>query len=143
MIRHLLLATLLAATTLGAPAAARANEVAAVVSAKLKVAAVTSDQLSDIYLGRSNRFPDGTVAVPCDLAEGSPLREAFYSRVLGKSQAQIKAHWAKIIFTGRGQPPRQVGSSSEAKRLAAENPGFVCYIEADAVDSSVRAILVR
>ena len=122
---------------------ARANDVAAVVSAKLKIVSLTSDQLSDIYLGRSNRFPDGTLAIPCDLAEGSPLREAFYSKVLGKSQAQIKAHWSKIIFTGRGQPPRQVASSNEAKRLAADNPGVVCYIEADAVDPSVRAVLIR
>jgi ABC-type phosphate transport system substrate-binding protein len=122
---------------------ASANEVAAVVSAKMKVVSVTQDQLSDIFLGRSNRFPDGTLAIPCDLPEGSPLRETFYSKVLGKSQAQIKAHWSKIIFTGRGQPPRQVASSGEAKRLAAENPGIVCYIEADAVDPSVRAVLVR
>lgn len=143
MSRHLLLVAFLVTAALSPATTVRANEVAAVVSTKLKVVSLTTDQLSDIYLGRSNRFPDGTIAIPCDLAEGSPLREVFYTRVLGKSQAQIKAHWSKIIFTGRGQPPRQVTSSGEAKRLAADNPGVVCYIEADAVDPSVRAVLVR
>jgi hypothetical protein len=121
-----------------------AAEVAAIVSSKRTVAVtVTPAQLADIYLGRSSRFPDGSPATPCDLPEGSPTREEFYAKIVGKSAAQVKAHWAKLIFTGRGQPPRQVANSEEAKKLVTENPSIVCYIDHTAVDGSVTVLFTR
>ncbi|HYC49179.1 MAG TPA: phosphate ABC transporter substrate-binding protein [Burkholderiales bacterium] len=122
---------------------AAAAELAAVVSARVPVTSITQTQLADIYLGRASRFPDGTPAVPCDLPEGSPLREAFYSKVVGKSASQMRAHWSKIIFTGRGQPPREVRSAEEAKRLVIEQPGVVCYIDHSLVDRNVTVLLVQ
>ena len=88
---------------IASPASAFAD-VVAVVSAKSSVTSLTLNQLTDIYLGRSARFPDGTPALPCDLAENSPLRAEFYTQLIGKSQAQIKAHWSKQNFTGKGNP---------------------------------------
>ena len=118
-------------------------EIAAVVSVKVPVTSVTPGQLADIYLGRTSRFPDGTPAIPCDLPEGSPLREAFYTKVVGKTAAQMRAHWSKIIFTGRGQPPREVRSAEEAKRLVVEHPGVVCYIDRSQVDRNLNVLLVQ
>ena len=120
-----------------------AAELSAVVSPRVAVSSLTPSQIADIYLGRANRFPDGTPAIPCDLAEGSPLREAFYANVIGRSAAQVRAHWSKIIFTGRGQPPREVANSEEAKKLVVENPGVVCYIDRALVDRNVTVLLVR
>ena len=122
---------------------AAAAEIVAVVSSKVAVKSLTQGQLADIYLGRTNRFPDGTPAVPCDLAEGSPLREVFYTKVIGKTAAQVRAHWSKIIFTGRGQPPREVATTEQAKKLVIENPGVVCYIDEVLVDRNVTVLLAR
>lgn len=128
---------------LAAAPAAASQEVVPVVSAKSSITVLNANQVADIFLGRSSRFPDGTVAVPIDLAEDSPLRERFYSLFTGKSPSQLKAHWSKIIFTGRGQPPRQVAGSAEAKRALAENPNAIAYIDARQVDSSVRVLASR
>ena len=124
-------------------ASAASAQVVAVVSSKSSVTSLTVNQLADIYLGRSSRFPDGTPAIPCDLAENSPLREEFYTRLIGKSPAQIKAHWAKLIFTGRGQPPREVATSADAKRLVVEKPNVICYIDRNQVDRSVTVLLLK
>src|SRR5690348_6610914 len=97
-----LLAILALASGLEAVQAASAQEVVAVVSAKSPVSALNSEQVADIFLGKTGRFPDGTQAIPIDQHEDSPLRERFYSQFTGKSPAQVKAHWSKIIFTGRG-----------------------------------------
>lgn len=122
-------------------ASAASAEVVAVVSSKSSVTSLTVNQLTDIYLGRSGRFPDGTPAIPCDLAEDSPLREEFYTKLIGKSPAQIKAYWAKLIFTGRGQPPREVATSADAKQLVVEKPNVICYIDRSQVDRSVTVLL--
>lgn len=118
-------------------------DVVAVVSSKSTITTLTADQLSDIYLGRSGRLPNGTPAIPCDLSEDSTLRAEFYTKLLGKSPAQIKSHWAKLIFTGRGQPPQEVATSEEAKRLLGEKPNVICYIDRTQVDQSVTVIFPK
>lgn len=125
--------------TLGA---SRADaKVVAVVSARNPVAALSKSQLVDIFLGRATRFPDGSEAVPVDQGEGSAERDEFYLTFAGKSPAQLKAYWSKLIFTGRGQPPRGVANAAAVKQRLLENPKAVGYIEESDVDSSVRVVL--
>lgn len=115
-------------------------EVVAVVSARSPVTTLTRDQASDIFLGKSNRFPDGTSAQPIDLVEGSPARDEFYLVFAGKSPAQVKAHWSKIIFTGRGRPPPDVANGAEIRKRLAEHPGAIGYLAPDMVDANVRIV---
>jgi ABC-type phosphate transport system substrate-binding protein len=121
-------------------AAASGADVVAVVSSKSRVTALHPDQVADIFLGKTSHFPDGTQATPIDQSEDSPTREKFYAQFTGKSPAQVKAYWAKIIFTGRGQPPRQVATGAEAKKLIAQNPNAIGYIDSALVDDSVRVV---
>lgn len=120
-----------------------AADVVAVVSAKNPVAALSKNQVMDIFLDKTSRFPDGSQAVPIDQVEGSAARDEFYARFAGKSPAQLKAHWSKIIFTGRGQPPREVANSVEVRKFIVENANAIGYIEQDMVDGSVRALLTK
>lgn len=122
---------------------ALAQDVVPVVSAKSPIAHLDSAQVADIFLGKTSRFPDGSIAVPVDLGEDSPVRDKFYAQFTGKSPAQVKAYWSKIIFTGRGQPPRQAADSTEVKRIVHDDPHAIGYIEASQVDSSVRVLAAR
>lgn len=119
-----------------------AADVVAVVSARNPVATMSRNQIADIFLGKTGRFPDGGQAVPIDQAEGAAARDEFYLNFTGKSPSQLKAHWAKIIFTGRGQPPLEVANGAELKRRIAENPNALGYIERSMVDDSVKVVLV-
>ncbi len=116
-------------------------DVVAVMSAKSSVGTLSKNQVADLFLGRTPRFPDGTRAVPIDQEEGSPARAEFYATFAGKSPAQLKAHWSKIIFTGRGKPPQTVANSLAARKLIAANPQAISYIERSAVDSSVKVLI--
>jgi ABC-type phosphate transport system substrate-binding protein len=120
-----------------------AAEVVAVVSAKNPVTTLSKNQVVDIFLGKASRFPDGSQAVPIDQVEGSAARDEFYLKFSGKSPAQLKAHWSKIIFTGRGQPPREVSNSIEVKKLIVENPNAIGYIEPGMVDASVKTLFAQ
>jgi ABC-type phosphate transport system substrate-binding protein len=134
---------LLLVALMGLQGPARAQDIVAVVSAKSPVTSLNASQVADIFLGKTSRFPDGTQAVPIDQIEDSPAREKFYAQFTGKSPAQVKAHWSKIIFTGRGQPPKQVASSAEARKAVADNPNAIAYIDDRLVDSSVRVLAQR
>ena len=128
---------------LGGAPSAWADDIVAVVSAKSPVTSLNAGQVADIFLGKTSRFPDGSQAVPIDLVEDSPARDRFYAQYTGKSPAQVKAHWSKIIFTGRGQPPRQANTPREAKQMIAENPNAIGYIDQSQVDGSVRVLAGR
>ena len=115
-------------------------QVDVVVSASSPVTRLSKAQVADIFLGRTSRFPDGSQAVPIDQIEGAAVRDEFYRELTGKSPAQIKAYWSKIIFTGRGQPPREVLNSAELKKLIANNPHIIGYMEQSQVDDSVKVL---
>lgn len=110
-------------------------EVAVVAGAKSSAASLTKDQVADIFLGRG-----GAAMVPTDQPESNPLREEFYSKVVGKSAAQAKAHWSKLAFTGKGTPPKEGQNSAEIKKMLAGDPQLVGYIEKSAVDGNVKVL---
>jgi ABC-type phosphate transport system substrate-binding protein len=127
----------------GIAATADDHSVVVVVSADSPVTEMPRLHLADLYLGRTTRFPDGESARPIDQEAGSPSRTAFYDTYLGRSQAEIKAHWSKIIFTGRGRPPKAVANDEEVKELVAGDPSAVGYVERRLVDDSVRVVEVE
>lgn len=116
-------------------------ETVVVVSAKSQVDKLTQDQAVDIFLGKASSFPGGGQAVPLNQAEGAPAREDFYMKATGKTAAQLKAYWTKVIFTGKGQPPKEVPDNASVKKLVADNPNIVGYIDKSAVDGTVKVLL--
>ncbi|MGL5985396.1 MAG: phosphate ABC transporter substrate-binding protein [Burkholderiales bacterium] len=116
-------------------------DVVVVVSAKSPVGNLTAEQVSQLFLGKTSTFPGGAQAMPIDQAEGQPPRDEFYTKITGKSAAQVKAYWSKIIFTGKGQPPRELPNTAEVKKMVSANPNTIGYIEKSAVDSSVKVVL--
>ena len=117
-------------------------DVVAVVSSKSAVTTLSTNQITDIFLGKTARFPDGSPAVPIDQIEGEAVRDEFYSNFTGKSVAQIKVYWSKVIFTGRGQPPRAVANSLAVKMLIVGNPAAIGYIDTKQLDDTVRVVTV-
>lgn len=136
------LCSLGAALALLLPGAAASADLVVIVSARSPVTTLRADQVAAIFLGQSARFPDGLEAIPFDQRIGSPVRDEFYARVTNKSPALLKAHWSKLVFTGRGQPPAEFPDSAGVRRKVADNPDAIGYIERSALDASVRAVLV-
>jgi len=131
----------LLALALGACAGARA-ELVVIVAADNPAPAMSADQVAALFLGQAARFPDGAPALALDQRVGSPARDGFYSQVAGKTPALLKAHWSKMVFTGRGQPPREAPDSASVRRMVAANPAMIGYIDRAALDASVRPVLV-
>lgn len=122
-------------------AASSHAEIVVIVAANSPIATLSPTQVSDIFLCKSATFPGGAQAVPIDQAEGSPIRLEFYSKATGKTPELLKAYWSKMIFTGQGEPPREITDSEKIKKLIANNPHYIGYIDKSAVDSSVKMVL--
>ena len=115
-------------------------QVAVVVNPKSPLASMTADQVSGIFLGKSNTLPSGGTALPTDLPDSAGTREIFYTKVTGKSTAQVKAAWSRLVFSGKATPPKELATSADVKKFVASNPDAIGYIEKSAVDSSVKVV---
>jgi len=131
---------LIGAALFAAAVAAQA-QVAVVVNPKSPVANMSADQVASIFLGKSNQLPNGSAAQAVDLPESAAAREQFYSKATGKSSAQVKAAWSRLVFSGKGTPPKELGSSADVKKFVAANADAIGYIEKSAVDGSVKVVL--
>ncbi|MBP9712489.1 MAG: hypothetical protein KBD60_02215 [Sterolibacterium sp.] len=110
-----------------------AQSVAVIVNPKN--AGLSAEAISNVFLGKSVELTG------VDLPDGSATRDTFYHKVTGKDGAQLKAYWAKLVFTGKAQPLKELASDAEVKKFVASNPNAIGYIEKSSVDSSVKVIL--
>lgn len=97
-------------------------------------APMSKDQVADVYLGKSQ------AATPLDLPESSPLRAEFYKKATSRDLAQVKSVWSRVVFTGKGQPPKELPDAAGVKKAVAADPKFIGYIEKSAVDGSVKVL---
>jgi len=118
-------------------------EVVVVVSVQNPTETLSRAELSDIYLGRLNRFPNGTAVVPVDQRESSPAYTEFYRYYLEKTPTQIKAHWSKLIFTGRGQPPARVANESAMANAIAASSRAIGYLNSTIIDERLRVVVIE
>ena len=132
---------LTAGLVLAAFSSLAASDPVMVVSAKSPISVLTVDQASEIYLGRLSALPGGIAVTPLEQADGSPAHDDFHARVTRKSGPMLKAYWSRVIFTGRGQPPREVADDDAVKKTLAGNPNAVGYVNANAVDPTVKVVL--
>jgi ABC-type phosphate transport system substrate-binding protein len=111
----------------------RAEDIVVIVNPAAKP--ISKEQIADLYLGRTAGL------TPVDQTVGSAIYVQFYKKVTGRDAAQVKAIWSRILFTGRGLPPKQLPDSEAVKKAVAANPNTVGYIEKSAVDPTVKVAL--
>ena len=136
----ILLRSAIAASLVLAPLCASA-ELVVIVSAKNPVPALRADQVADIFLGQVTSFPEGGRAVAVDHLVHTAQRDEFYRKLTGKTPSLLKIYWSKMIFTGRGEPPRELFDSAAVRRAVADNPGMIGYLDRNELDSSVKMVL--
>lgn len=115
-------------------------EVAVIVHPSVEVNNLTRNEISRLFLGKSKNFPNGEQAVPINQEEGSAEREKFIENVCRKSPSQYKAYWSRLVFTGKGVAPKEVDDDAAVKALVAANPKMIGYVDASAVDPTVKVV---
>jgi len=138
MLRQLFQVLLILLACLG-PGIAMA-ELVVVVNARNGVAAMTRNEVINIFFGRNRQFFNGVEAMPVDLEDVHPKREQFYKLLVGKDLAEINAYWSRQIFTGRMQAPPRLGSTEDVIRWIAANPGGIGFVELSRADARVRVV---
>jgi ABC-type phosphate transport system substrate-binding protein len=110
------------------PAAVRAaGALAVVVSPAFPVKDLRSEELSRIFLGKSQRLA-GVALCPVNKETGSPDRAAFDKLVHHMDDTAMKEYWLGARIKGEGHPPRSFQSDAAILRYVSTVPGAVGYV---------------
>ena len=111
-----------------------------VIVHKSNAASVSVDEIKRIFLGKSKKFSDGASAVPINLSASVAVRSEFDDAALSKSTNQTKAYWSKLVFSGKGNPPKEVSSMAEMIELVSKNPSLIGYVDSASVTGDVKVV---
>ena len=103
-------------------------------------AAINDSDISRIFLGKVKKFSTGDKITIINLKYKHETRNEFEKKVLNKSASQVKAYWSKLMFSGKGKPPKELPSDKDILAFVAANPGAIAYIAEASVDDSVKVI---
>lgn len=140
MVLRRLLVPLALAWLLIQPAAEVRAELVVVVNARSGVAAMTRNEVINVFFGRNRQFFNGIEARPVELADGHAELARFYRLLVGKDLSEINAYWSRQVFSGRMQPPAKVNSSDEVLKWVASNTGGIGVIDLAKADARVRVV---
>jgi ABC-type phosphate transport system substrate-binding protein len=118
----------MAALLLALDGAVAADSFVVIVNEAEPAAALSAQEVSNLFLKKSVRLPSGIDAAPIDLAESSPERASFSKRVHGKSTSAIKSYWQRLIFSGRAVPPPEAGSPADVVAFVRAQRGAIGYV---------------
>jgi len=110
-------------------------EIVVIVNPKNPATRMFGEQAAQFFIGKSSLF------TPVEYNDGVAIRNEFYSKVLQKEPAQVKAIWSKLVFTGKGTAPKEYKNAAEVKKAVADDVSAIGYIDKSQVDDSVKVIL--
>ncbi|PUA28681.1 MAG: hypothetical protein B0W54_16355 [Cellvibrio sp. 79] len=112
-----------------------------IVNAHNPVVTLEKKQVVDLFMGRVSAFPGGGAAQTLDLKTGTPLRADFYKRLTGKSEAQVDAYWATLVFAGRMSPPKQFADDREVIGEVTKNKMAIAYVARQSLPGGVKIVM--
>lgn len=141
--RAALALAVLALAVARAPAAGNSARLKIIVNPEAKLEAVDREVLREVFLKKTARWPGGDAARPIDLARKFDERDRFTMQVIRKTPAQLHAYWNQQIFSGKGVPPPEADSVTDAIAFVVATPGAVAYIPVDADPGAAKVVPLR
>ena len=100
----------------------------------------SSKTVQRIFLGKDKKFADGSESIAVNQTAETQIRQDFDEAILGRSSSQVSAYWSKLVFTGKGIPPKELASDAEVLDLVSKNPSVIGYVDRASVTAAVKIV---
>jgi ABC-type phosphate transport system substrate-binding protein len=89
---------------------------------------LSSGKAKMLFKGKIKRLNNKRVTL-LDWPDGSKIKKQFYQDLLGQSEARINVYRAKLVFSGKGTPPKTVSQNnySAVKNYIKNKPNSISY----------------
>lgn len=117
-------------------------ELAVIVHPSFAGSSLAKAEFANLYLGRTTKFPDGSRATPLDVS-ASKAKSEMLSDLLGKTEEQFVHIWARLVFSGNANSLERVADDKAMVDRVAGDPSAIGYVDASAVNNSVKVLSVK
>ena len=127
----------------GAAALAGETDFRVIVDPESSTTTATRDLLTEAFLKKNTRWPDGETIRPVDQRSDSAVRRAFSEGILKRSVSAVRSYWQQRIFSGRDVPPPELDSDDAVVRYVSEHRGAVGYVSASTRTGETKVVTVK
>ncbi len=115
-------------------------EVAIIANTK-SMGSLDAKSAKKLFLGKTKSIPGIDNVTLIGQIDSNPIKAEFTKKATRKKIGKYKAHWSRMTFSGKAVPPKELASDAEVKEYVAKHADAVGYINAAAVDDSVKVLL--
>ncbi len=110
-------------------------EVVLIVSAKSSVATLSKGEVKKIYLLKSKKL------TPLVLKSSMSAHTEFRDKVISKTESQLTSYWSRLVFSGRGEAPKEFSDEESMVKHVVANSDTIGYVTRKSVTSGVKIVL--
>jgi ABC-type phosphate transport system substrate-binding protein len=116
-------------------------EVVVIANKDVSETSMSKDKVKQIFLGKVVKWQDGS-RIHFVTLKGDSHKD-FLKEYIGRSEAQYKTYWKKILFTGKGSMPKSFDTEEEMAQYVANTAGAIGYVSTNAATENVATITVN
>ncbi len=118
-----------------------AQEIYVVANVSIGNPKVSIEDVRALYLNNRMINAIDISLTPIDCPDTQELKDVFYKRIANLSRIELKRHWSRAIFTGKGIPPIVIQREDLIESAVAENPSFIGYLSRKPSHPKVKVLL--
>jgi len=99
-----------------------------VINAQTGLTSLSRKQVMSLFLGRSRNFPNAQTAKAFDHKVDSDIRKRFFETLTGKTISDIDAYWARLRYSGRASPPKELEDVEAVLKEVMSNKHSIAYV---------------
>jgi ABC-type phosphate transport system substrate-binding protein len=128
----------------GAFQALALDGVVVIVNQSVPMDSISVAALKDIYMGRTTYWADGQSVKLAILDDQiTDKTDAAFEEISGMDAKHFKTFWQRMVFSGRGQMPKEIGDTVSLVAYVASTKGAIAIVLADADLKGVKKLEVK
>ncbi|MGO8757709.1 MAG: hypothetical protein ACLQG3_06255 [Terracidiphilus sp.] len=123
------------------PVAAYPGGFKIIANSSVSADSVSAEELKGVFLEDRDSLR-GSHVQPV-LEKGGPAHEAFLKEYIGKSDSALQIYYRSLIFTGKGDMPKSLGSDAEVVAYVARTKGAIGYVSSTTSTPGAKVLEVK
>ncbi|MCP4111003.1 MAG: hypothetical protein GY749_36680 [Desulfobacteraceae bacterium] len=113
-----------------------------IINDSVEAEAITRDDLKKIFLGKKVKWNSNQSIKIAVLKEGG-IHENFLRTYIQKTSSQFRYYWKKLLFTGKGIPPKSFTSEDEIINYVSSTVGAIGYASSGIQKDGIKVITIK
>ncbi len=89
------------------------------------------------------RWKDGSTITVFVLADENPLHNEFCKEILNVFPHQMRRIWNRLVFSGTGQAPIELGNADEMADKLLTTPGAIGYLRKGQLKEGIKTLHIQ